>query len=111
VDIPPEVREVAPGAIGSATALLFMRDSWKRSVGLFLSGWVSAVILGPHVARTMNAPVEVAGWLTGLFGMAVVAGIFDTWANWDKTAAIRELWRAMARRISGRTTPDTRPGE
>lgn len=107
MDIPPEIREVIPGAAGSATALLFMREgSAVRGLATFMAGWASSWILGPTVAAVMGVPPGVGGWTTGLFGMAIVAGVFDAWMSFDKKKALGQVWNAVMRRLGGSTNED-----
>lgn len=102
MDIPPGVQEAVPGVAGTLTALLFVRDDgWKRVVGTCIAGAVIAKIVGPSAAVVMHSSPAVAGYVTGLFGMAIVAKVFDMIFNFDAKQAAKDLWDAVVKRVKG----------
>jgi hypothetical protein len=101
MDLPPELQKAVPGVAGSITALLFFRDGWKRAIGTCIAGAFIAKMLGPVVADVMRSGPEVAGYVTGLFGMAVVAKIFEMITNFDAKKAVGDLWDAIIKRVKG----------
>ena len=101
MDLPPEFQKAVPGVAGSITALLFFRDGWKRAIGTCIAGAFIAKILGPVVADVMRSGPEVAGYVTGLFGMAVVAKLFEMITHFDAKKAISDLWDALIKRVKG----------
>jgi hypothetical protein len=102
MDVPPELKEAIPGIGGSITALLFFRDSsWPRVIGLCIAGAFVAKIVGPYMAGVMRATPEVAGYITGLFGMSIVAKIFDMILSFDTKQAVGDLWSAIVKRVRG----------
>ena len=101
MDLPPELQKAVPGVAGSITALLFFRDGWKRAVGTCIAGAFIAKILGPTVADVMRSGPEVAGYVTGLFGMAIVAKVFDVISSFDAKKAASDLWDALIKRVKG----------
>jgi hypothetical protein len=91
-----------PGVVGSATALLFFRgESKKRAIGTCVAGAILANIVGPMAADIMHSSLTVAGYVTGLFGMAVVAKIFEMIDGVNAAKARGDLWRAVLKRVKG----------
>lgn len=93
-NIPPEVRDTAPGIAGAMVALLFMRGRpVLQSAGIFLGGCVLAFFATGWVAATMDMQKAdgLVGFLIGCFGMALMAKVFDTIEAIEPAA----LWRAV----------------
>ena len=99
MDLPPEVKDAVPGVAGSITALLFFRDGWRRAAGTLVAGAAIAKFVGPFIAVTIGSSSEVAGYITGLFGIAIVAKIFDMITNFDAKQAATDLWDAIVERV------------
>ncbi len=99
MSLPPEVQETVPGIAGSLTALLFFRDGWRRAIGVFVAGAAIAKFVGPFVAAMIGSSAEIAGYITGLFGIAIVAKIFDMISNFDAKQAAGDLWNAIVERV------------
>ena len=66
-----------PGVLGSLTAVFLLKDTWPRRALLFFAGWSSAHFVAPTLARFLAIDAEVAGFLVGLFSMAIVAKGFE----------------------------------
>jgi hypothetical protein len=63
--------------LGSLVAVFLLRDTWPRRVVLFVAGALAAYYGAPYVASHAGADRELAGFLTGLFSMAVTAKVFE----------------------------------
>ena len=99
MDIPPEIKDALPGAGGSLTALLFFRRGWPMAIALFICGIIAARYMGSMVADAMGSSREIAGYVTGLFAMAIVAKVFDIIATFDARKVSVDLWDAIMKRI------------
>lgn len=100
--IPPEFQKAIPAAAGSLTALLFFRgEGWRRAIATVIAAMFLAKILGPSVAELMRSSQAVAGYVVGLFGMAIVAKVFDMIVSFDATSAMQDLWGAVMKRLRG----------
>lgn len=97
----PEFQKVVPGVAGSVLALLFLRDGWMRNVFTFAGGVAIAHFCGPTVATFIKGNLEIAGFVTGLFGMSIVAKIFDMIFAFDVTQVLSDLVKAAIKRIGG----------
>ncbi len=77
MEIPPEVRSAAPGVFGSLVATLWIHDTWPRRFAMFLAG-AAFSRYGTATAVSWSGLDEgFAGFLLGLFGMALVSGAFE----------------------------------
>lgn len=81
--IPPELREAAPGMAGSALALFFMRRPLLISAGLFVGGCIVSYYGAVPVADYFDVDgnqraVALTGLLLGCFSMATFAKVYDT---------------------------------
>lgn len=75
MDIPPELREFAPGAAGSLVALPFLQGPWMVRVAMVFGGSALSFYGTKPVASWMQVGNSdgLIGFLIGLFGMALVA--------------------------------------
>lgn len=101
MDIPPEVKDNLPGIGGSLTALFFFRDRWPMRIALFACGVIAAKLVGPAVSSVMGASAEVAGYVTGLFSMALVAKVFDIIAAFDGKKFAEDVRKGIAKKFGG----------
>ena len=72
-----DVVKHAPGILGSLTAVFLLKDTWPRRGLLFFAGWASAHFIAPMVAKYLSIDAEVAGFIVGVFSMAIVAKSFE----------------------------------
>jgi hypothetical protein len=94
-DIPPEFLKAVPGAAGSFVSMLFLRDSWPRRIALFLAGAVLAYYGTPWAVAFVGLDPGFAGFLLGLFGMAVIARMFESWEELEFTSIVRDWVRKV----------------
>jgi hypothetical protein len=73
-----EVTRHAPGVFGSLAAMLWIRDTWPRRIGYMVAGAISSHYAAPWVAQWTGIDLALAGFLVGLFGLAIVAKVFET---------------------------------
>ena len=72
-----EVTRHAPGFLGSIAAMLWVKDTWPRRIGYVGAGSVVSHYAAPWVAQWTSIDLALAGFLVGLFGLAIVAKIFE----------------------------------
>ena len=75
--IDPEITKHAPGLLGSLVAVFLIKDTWSRRLVLLIAGVAAAAYGAPHVSLRSGADAELAGFLTGLFSMAVAAKLIE----------------------------------
>ena len=76
-DLHPEVAKAAPGVIGALLASLWSKESPVRAFVLFMAGTALAYIVGGWLAKQMGIATEVAGFVAGAYGIAVVNKGFE----------------------------------
>jgi uncharacterized membrane protein YeaQ/YmgE (transglycosylase-associated protein family) len=104
MDLPPELQKAAPGVAGSLTALLLMiirGEKFKHAFLLGIAGAFLAHFLGPSAADVMHSSPATAGYVTGLFGIAIITKAFDMIRSFDHKKAGREVWLAILKRVRG----------
>jgi len=94
-DIPPEVMKVLPGAAGSFVSMLFIKDTWPRRIAMFLAGGALSYFGTPWAVKFVGLDAGFAGFLLGLFGMAIVARVFEAWQTFDLGAILLEWIRKI----------------
>ncbi len=94
-DIPPEILKAVPGAAGSFISMLFLNDTWPRRIALFAAGGVLAYFGTPWASAFVGLDPGFAGFLLGLFGMAVIARMFEAWGELELTAIVRDWIRKV----------------
>jgi hypothetical protein len=80
VDIDPVIAKAGPGLIGSLVAVGLMRDvsPWRRVIA-FIAGAACSYYGADTVVLMLPAVKEgFAGFVLGLFGMALVVKIYET---------------------------------
>lgn len=87
-DLPPDMGKHLAGPAGSAIALLWLKTTWYRGICMFAAGWALSVFCAPSVATWLNLAQGFTGFLLGLFGIAVVDKLFDTWNRFDASTLL-----------------------
>lgn len=82
-EIPPELAKGVPGAIGAVVALRWIAGSPLQRMASVIGGTASSYYGGQHVAAGLGVNQGLAGFLVGLFGMAVANKIFEALAALD----------------------------
>lgn len=96
-EIPPDLAKSVPGVLGSLTALIWIKEPWPRKLAMFLAGGALSHFGTGPVANIVGLESGLTGYLLGLFGMAIVAKTFETWAAMD-LGGIASAW---LRRVLG----------
>lgn len=91
---PTGLQQVLPGFLGSVFALLWIKGPWPRRMSMVGLGAVMSTYGGAWMAALTGLNEGFAGFLMGLFGVAVVDSIFKSWAELGLTEIIREFIRA-----------------
>jgi hypothetical protein len=94
-DLPPDISKHLAGPAGSLIALLWLHGRWPKKVAMFAAGWVLSFYGSPIAAQWLGFSEGFAGFLLGLFGMAIVDKIFETW----KTLEIGTLLSDWIRKV------------
>lgn len=95
IDMPPELAKLTPGAVGSFVSMLWIKETWPRKSVMFLAGAAMSHYGSPTVSKWSGLDPGFTGFLVGLFGMAIVAKIFDIWRGFELGSIFTEWVRKM----------------
>lgn len=92
-DLPPQIGQALPGVAGALVSLMFNKDAQPQRLALFLSGSITAYFGTPWAAKFSGLDTGLAGFLLGMFSMAVIARLFEAWQTLELTAILRDWVR------------------
>lgn len=99
MDIDPGlIKQATPGVLGSGAAMLFLKGPWAQRLAMVVPGAALSYYAASLVAKATNMPEGLAGFLVGLFGMAAVAKLFETWEKLELGDMVRrflEKWLGL----------------
>jgi hypothetical protein len=92
MDLHPEVAKAAPGAVGALVALRWMRGTtWLHTVSSFIGGCALSYYGTAHAVKWSGADPGLSGFVLGLFGMAVVAKVFEAMEQFKAAETLGKL--------------------
>jgi len=91
IDIPPDLGKHIAGPLGAVSALLWIKDTWPRRIGMVLAGSALSYYATPGVSEWATLQPGLTGYLLGLFGMAAVSKMFTTWDALDLGTLLRRF--------------------
>lgn len=94
-DIPPELIKAIPGTIGSIVALRWISGTPLQRIASVVGGVSASWYAGEHVAQWLEVNAGLAGFLLGLFGMAIAAKCFELLAQVNAPAVLDRILRRM----------------
>lgn len=77
VDVSGEVARAAPGVIGALVALRWMPGTPFQRLTSFVGGSAASYYGTEYLARALELAPGFAGFLFGLFGMAIASKAFE----------------------------------
>lgn len=94
MDIDPELSKAAPGAVGALIALRFLQGStWKHTALAFVGGCACAYFGSEYAVKWSGADVSLAGFVLGLFGMALVSKVHESLEQFKPVELVVEWLR------------------
>lgn len=95
-EIIPEVSKALPGFAGSFVSMMFLGETrWPRRIGMFVAGSVTSIYGAPAATKFTGLDLQFAGFLLGLFGMALTESLFKTWAQLELAPLLTAKLRAL----------------
>lgn len=88
------------GLAGAIVSMNFLQGTWPARISMALSGALISYFAAPHVATKTSIPEGLAGFLLGMFGMAIASRAWE----WIQTAPIGAIWQAALDWITKRKT-------
>lgn len=86
-----DIQQAAPGVLGSVVAMLWSRDKPARLIAAGLGGSVASFYAAAPFANWLAPGANLtgfAGFLIGVFGMAIGVKCFETIQDFDMQARI-----------------------
>lgn len=80
-NIDPALARQAAGPLGALSAMLFMKGPWPQRLAMLVPGVALSFYGAAPLAAYLHMPEGLSGFLLGLFGMAAVGKVFDTWES------------------------------
>lgn len=93
--IDPQIAKHAAGPLGALSAMFFMKGPWLQRLSMLIPGGALSFYAAAPLASYAHMPEGLAGFLLGLFGMAAVGKIFDTWENLQLADLLRRKVAAL----------------
>jgi hypothetical protein len=90
-----EVARATPGLIGAIAAMFWIKDTWPRRVAYVFVGAASSYYGSGALSTILGTEKGLAGFLIGLFGMAIAAKVFET----IESVAPKEVIAAVLKRF------------
>lgn len=86
------------GVLGAVVSMRYLQGSWPARLSMAGSGSLVAYYAAPYLALMLGIPEGLAGFLTGMFGMAIVS------RAWEAVQAlpVGALWQAVIDRVRGK---------
>lgn len=86
------------GVLGAAVSMRYMQGSWPTRLSMASSGSLVAYYTSPYLSLTLGIPEGLAGFLTGMFGMAIMSRAWEA----VQAAPVGTLWKAVIDRVRGK---------
>lgn len=69
------------GLVGAVISTRFLQGTFPERCFMALSGAAISFYTAPYVSKTTGLPEGLAGFLLGLFGMAIVSKAWEYWQS------------------------------
>ncbi|WP_312993411.1 hypothetical protein [Achromobacter animicus] len=86
------------GVLGAAVSMRYLQGSWPARLSMAISGSLVAYYTAPYLSLMLGIPEGLAGFLTGMFGMAIVSRAWEA----VQSAPVGALWQAVIDRVRGK---------
>ncbi len=86
------------GIAGALVSMNFLQGTWPARLFTAFCGAVLSFYAAAHIARVISIPEGLAGFLLGMFGMAIASRCWE----WIQAAPIAEFWQIVLDRIRRR---------
>lgn len=94
------VAKLVSGVAGAAVSMRFLAGSWPERITMALGGSVLSYFATSPVATWLNVQTAegLVGFLIGLFGMAIVAKLYEVIHLMDAKRMAADVWEWVARK-------------
>jgi hypothetical protein len=97
----PAITKLLPALIGSVISLRWVQGTWYERLLMVTGGAALSYFGTPWVTNQMQmADAQgLVGFLIGLFGMAMIAPLYEAIRAADIKPAVADLWDRVLKRI------------
>lgn len=85
------IAKIIPIGAGALVSTRLLTGTPLERLMSAVAGVALAYVVSPYIAGKIEAPESITGFLTGLFGMAVVSRLWE----FIQTAPIAEFWKLV----------------
>lgn len=93
----PELAKLIPGALGSLFSMLWVKATPLKKLIMFFGGVAISYYGGEYTVKASGLDLAAARFLLGLFGMSLIASLFEGWAKLDMSVIMRDVIRQVLR--------------
>lgn len=88
------------GIAGAVVSLNFVRGTWPERIIMAIGGASLSYFASDNVATWLNVPeaLGLVGFLIGLFGMAIVAKVYEVMQLLDAKTIAVDVWETIKRK-------------
>ena len=101
MDIPPEIQQAVPGAVGSAVALRWFEGNSMSKFFVWVSGlavsYFGTQVVGSYLGVSSAGGLGAVGFFCGLFGILAM----DKVQEFLRSADVKALWDWVIARFGG----------
>lgn len=101
-DQPPDghIFKLIAGVAGAVVSLRFVQGTWPERTIMAIGGAALSYFASDNVAAWLNVPqaLGLVGFLIGLFGMAIVAKVYEVVQLLDAKQISIDLWETVKRK-------------
>lgn len=99
--IDPTLAKLLPAILGSVISLRWVQGTWVERLLMVSGGAILSYYATPWAAaKVQMADAEgLVGFLIGLFGMAVIAPVYEAIKSADIKPAVADLWDRALKRL------------
>lgn len=99
--IDPTLAKMIPAILGSVISLKWVQGTWVERLLMVTGGAVLSYYATPWAANKVNMAdaAGLVGFLIGLFGMAVIAPLYEAIKSADIKPAVADLWERMLKKL------------
>ena len=96
----PQIFKLAAGIAGAFVSLRFVQGSWMERLLMAVGGAALSFFATTPLAEWLAAPKAegVIGFFIGLFGMAIVAKVYEVLILLDAKKISTDLWETLKRK-------------
>ncbi len=99
---PPDINffKLAAGVAGAVVSLRFVQGTWLERFVMAIGGAALSYFASANIADWLKVPdaLGLVGFLVGLFGMAIVAKVYEVLLMLDAKQIAGDVWATVKRK-------------